>query len=69
MKWFLYSKSEWAILIRTLIEVLLGWFGANLGEIFNLFNLDDGVKGLLMGAITVIVTALLSFIRKYKSEE
>lgn len=69
MKWFLYGKSEGAILVRTLVEVLLGWFGANLGEIFDLFHLEDGVKGLVMGAVTVIITALLSWIRKAKGEE
>lgn len=69
MKWFLYGKSEGAILVRTLVEVLLGWLGANIGEIFNLFQLDSSVKGLIMGAVTVVITAVLSFIRQNAKEE
>lgn len=62
MDWFLHSGTAAARLVRTLVEVMLSWLIANLGDIFNLFTLDPTVKALIISGMTVIITAILGFI-------
>lgn len=71
MEWFLHSGSTGARLIRTLVEVVLAWVIANIGDIFNLFEIDGSVKALIVSAFTVVFTAALGFIsdNKLKDEE
>ena len=71
MEWFLHSGSTGARLVRTLVEVVLAWVIANIGDIFNLFEIDGSVKTLIVSAFTVVFTAALGFIsdNKLKDEE
>lgn len=71
MEWFLHSGSTGARLVRTLVEVVLAWVIANIGDIFNLFEIDGSVKALIVSAFTVVFTAALGFIsdNKLKDEE
>lgn len=71
MEWFLHSGSTGARLVRTLVEVVLAWIIANIGDIFNLFEIDGSVKALIVSAFTVVFTAALGFIsdNKLKDEE
>lgn len=62
MDWFLHSGTAAARLARTLVEVLLSWLIANMGDIFGLFSLEPTVKALLISGLTVIFTAILGFI-------
>ena len=62
MDWFLHSSTTGARLIRTLVEVLLSWLVANLGEIFGLFSIDPTAKALIISALTMLFTAILGFI-------
>ena len=62
MDWFLHSGTTTARLARTLVEVILAWIIANIGDIFKLFTIDGSLKALLVSALTVIFTALLGFI-------
>lgn len=66
MSWFskfIYSKEEGWVFARTLVESLLGWLIANIGDVFNLFTIDSGTKTLIMGAVVLILTEVLSYIR------
>ena len=71
MEWFLHSGSTGARLVRTLVEVVLAWVIANIGDIFNLFEIDGSVKALIVSGFTVVFTAALGFIsdNKLKDEE
>lgn len=69
MEWFLHSGSTGARLVRTLVEVVLAWVIANIGDIFNLFEIDGTVKTLVVSAFTVLFTALLGFISDNKRPE
>lgn len=62
MDWFLHSGTAAARLVRTLVEVILSWLIANMGDIFGLFSLDPTVKALLISGLTVIITAIIGFI-------
>ena len=62
MDWFLHSGTAAARLARTLVEVLLSWLIANLGDIFGFFELDPTVKALIISGLTVLITAILGFI-------
>ena len=62
MDWFLHSGTAAARLARTLVEVLLSWLIANMGDIFGLFSLEPTVKALLISGLTVVITAILGFI-------
>ena len=62
MEWFLHSGTAAARLARTLVEVLLSWLIANLGDIFGFFSLDPTVKALIISGLTVLITAILGFI-------
>ena len=62
MDWFLHSSTTGARLIRTLVEVLLSWLVANLGDIFGLFSIDPTLKALIISALTMLFTAILGFI-------
>ena len=62
MDWFLHSSTTGARLVRTLVEVLLSWLVANLGDIFGLFSIDPTVKALVISALTMLFTAILGFI-------
>lgn len=62
MEWFLHSGTAAARLARTLVEVLLSWLIANLGDIFGFFELDPTVKALIISGLTVLITAILGFI-------
>ena len=48
MEWFLHSGTAAARLVRTLVEVVLSWLVASLGDIFGLFSLDPTVKALII---------------------
>ena len=69
MEWFLHSGSTGARLVRTLVEVVLAWVIANIGDIFNLFEIDGSVKALIVSAFTVVFTAALGFISDNKLKE
>lgn len=62
MEWFLHSGTAAARLARTLVEVLLSWLIANLGDIFGFFSLEPTVKALIISGLTVVITAILGFI-------
>lgn len=62
MEWFLHSGTAAARLVRTLVEVVLSWLVASLGDIFGLFSLDPTVKALIISGLTVVITAILGFI-------
>lgn len=62
MDWFLHSGTAAARLVRTLVEVVLSWLIANMGDIFGLFSLDPTVKALLISGLTVIITAIIGFV-------
>lgn len=68
MEWFLHDGGTAARLARTLVEVVLAWVIANIGDIFNLFEIDGSIKALVVSAFTVVFTALLGFISDNKSE-
>lgn len=68
MDWFLHSGTAAARLVRTLVEVMLSWLIANLGDIFNLFTLDPTVKALIITGMTVIITAILGFINDSRNK-
>lgn len=68
MDWFLHSGTAAARLVRTLVEVMLSWLIANLGDIFNLFTLDPTVKALIISGMTVIITAILGFINDSRNK-
>ena len=67
MNWFLHSGTAAARLARTMVEVLLSWLIANLGDIFGLFSLEPTVKALLISGLTVLITAILGFINDNRS--
>ena len=69
MEWFLHSGTTGARLARTLVEVVLAWVIANIGDIFNLFELDGSVKALVVSGMTMVFTALLGFISDNKAKE
>lgn len=69
MEWFLHSGKTSARLVRTLVEVVLSWLIANIGDIFNLFKLDSSVKTLVVSAFIMIFTAILGFISDNKEKE
>lgn len=69
MTWFLKSSTTTARLVRTIVEVALAWFVANIGDIFALFNISADVKTLLIGGLTVVFTAVIGFINENKLEE
>ena len=69
MEWFLHSGKTSARLVRTLVEVVLSWLIANIGDIFNLFKLDSSVKTLVVSAFIMILTAILGFISDNKEKE
>jgi hypothetical protein len=69
MEWFLHAGTVGARLARTLVEVLLSWIIANVGDIFNLFEIDGTVKTLVVSALTVLFTALLGFLSDNKRVE
>lgn len=68
MNWFLHSGTAAARLVRTLVEVMLSWLIANLGDIFNLFTLDPTVKALIISGLTVLITAILGFINDTRNK-
>lgn len=68
MDWFLHSGTAAARLVRTLVEVMLSWLIANLGDIFNLFTLDPTVKALIISGLTVLITAILGFINDTRNK-
>lgn len=68
MDWFLHSGTAAARLVRTLVEVMLSWLIANLGDIFNLFTLDPTVKALVISGLTVLITAILGFINDTRNK-
>jgi VIT1/CCC1 family predicted Fe2+/Mn2+ transporter len=69
MDWFLHSGTAAARLARTLVEVLLSWLIANLGDIFGLFVIDPTVKALVISALTMLFTAVLGFINDNRTKE
>lgn len=69
MDWFLHSGTAAARLARTLVEVLLSWLIANLGDIFGLFVIDPTVKALVISALTMLFTAILGFINDNRTKE
>ncbi|MBP5311901.1 MAG: hypothetical protein J6112_03605 [Clostridia bacterium] len=69
MEWFLHSGSTGARLARTLVEVVLAWIIANIGDILNLFTIGGTVKALIVSGMTVVFTALLGFISDNKKKE
>lgn len=68
MEWFLHSGTAAARLVRTLVEVVLSWLIANLGDIFNLFTLDPTVKALIISGLTVVITAILGFVNDTRNK-
>lgn len=62
MDWFLHSGTAAARLARTLVEVVLSWLIANIGDILGLFSLDPTIKALLISGLTVVFTAIIGFI-------
>lgn len=68
MDWFLHSGTAAARLVRTLVEVVLSWLIANLGDIFNLFTLDPTVKALIISGLTVVITAILGFVNDTRNK-
>jgi len=68
MNWFLHSGTAAARLVRTLVEVVLSWLIANLGDIFNLFTLDPTVKALIISGLTVVITAILGFVNDTRNK-
>lgn len=62
MEWFLHSGTAAARLVRTLVEVMLSWIIANIGDILGLFTLDPTIKALLISGLTVLITAIIGFI-------
>lgn len=62
----LYSRSDAAMIARTLFEAILAWVAANIGEIFDLFDISANAKTLIMGFVMVIVSTILSYIRAHK---
>lgn len=69
MEWFLHSGTAAARLARTLVEVVLSWLIANLGDIFGFFSLEPTVKALLISALTVLITAVLGFINDNRRKD
>jgi len=69
MDWFLHSGTAAARLARTLVEVILSWLIANLGDIFGFFSLDPTVKALIISALTVLITAILGFINDNREKD
>ena len=67
IEWFLRDNSVAGKLVRTLFEIVFGFFVGNAGDIFGLFNLSPGAKGLLTSFTIMISTALLGFINDNKS--
>lgn len=68
MNWFLHSGTTGARLFRTLVEVVLSWLIANIGDIFNLFELDPTVKALIISGLTVVITAILGFVNDTRNK-
>ena len=68
MDWFLHSGTAAARLVRTLVEVLLSWLIANLGDIFGLFSIEPTIKALLISGLTVLITAILGFINDNRNK-
>ena len=68
MNWFLHSGTAAARLARTLVEVILSWLIANLGDIFGFFSLDPTVKALIISGLTVLITAILGFINDNRTK-
>lgn len=68
MNWFLHSGTAAARLVRTLVEVVLSWLIANLGDIFNLFTLEPTVKALIISGLTVVITAILGFVNDTRNK-
>lgn len=66
--WFLTSGEASARLVRTLVEVMLSWLLANIGDITGLFNLPATPKALLISAFTIIITAVIGFINDNKKD-
>lgn len=66
IEWFLCDNSVAGKLVRTLFEVIFGFFVGNAGDIFGLFNLSPSAKGLLTSFSIVLATALLGFINDNK---
>lgn len=62
--WFLHSRTDGAMVARTVGEALLGWIIANLGDICNAFSLTSNVKMFIMGLVTVVSSSALSYIRQ-----
>ena len=69
MEWFLHNGSTGARLVRTLVEVALAWIIANIGDIFNLFEMNGTAKTLLVSGLTVLFTAALGFINDNRLKE
>lgn len=67
IEWFLRDNSVAGKLVRTLFEVIFGFFVGNAGDIFGLFNLSPNAKGLLTSFSIVVVTALLGFVNDNKN--
>lgn len=63
MKWFLYSKSEGALLVRTVVEALLSYLLTIIPEVTNWFEIPDGLHAPIVGVLTIVITTILSFIR------
>lgn len=69
MDWFLHSGTTGARLARTLVEVVLAWVIANIGDIFNLFEINGSIKTLIVSALTMVFTAFLGFISDNKKPD
>lgn len=69
MEWFLHDGGTAARLARTLVEVVLAWVIANIGDILNLFVIDGSIKALIISGLTVLFTALLGFISDNAKKE
>ena len=69
MEWFLHNGGTGARLARTLVEVVLAWVIANIGDILNLFTVDGSIKALIVSGLTVLFTALLGFISDNAKKE
>lgn len=69
LNWFLTSGEASARLVRTLVEVMLSWLLANIGDVTGLFNLKATPKALLISAFTIIITAVIGFINDGKKVE
>jgi len=68
IKGIIYSKTESGIFWRSVIEAVLAYFIANIGDIFNLFTISPEAKTFIMGLAMVLLTRLLQYLREIDSK-